>query len=73
MEDIPPAEEEMNPSKGDVTHALSQDPSQETTTKAKLPTRKSSRIWKAQARSTKSREQESINWNTAFATVQGQE
>ena len=73
MEDIHPTEEDMPPSEVDGTHTPSQYPSQEAAAEAEAPKRTSSRIRKAYTRALESREQESVNWNTVFAAVQGQE
>ena len=44
MEEIPTSEEEMLPLKGDITHKLSKELSQEVATESEVPTRTSSII-----------------------------
>ena len=61
----------MPPSEGDITHTLPQHPSQELLKEAESLISTSSRRWNASARALESREQESLNWNTAFTAVQG--
>lgn len=76
MEEIILLEEEMPTSKGYITHKPLQQLSQEAeqaATEAGGPTRKYSRLWKASYRALESREQESLNCNTAFTSVQDQE
>ena len=66
-------EEEMPPSEGDRVPPLPQLPSQEVAHEAEVPTKKSSRIWKAAARSLGSKEQESLNLYKFFSVVQGEQ
>ena len=63
----------MPPFDGYGTHTPLQQPSQESATEAEAPIRTYQRRWKASDRALESKEQESLNRNTSFTAVQGQE
>ena len=73
MEYLPSIEEYMPPYEGYITSTLLQIPSQKVATEAEAPIRQSSRKRKASSIALGSREQEPLNWNKAFRSVQYQQ